>query len=189
MVTHHHPSSWLVKEEEEESSEPKTWASQARCAKIGRSQGFQGGNRKRIYWRAFKRLCTYIWSAPPPERIYIYINYICYIYYSILCTMYHVLCTISVFALCIISYIYIIMYSIYYLYIIYIYIYVLRVSSNDFTISDFPIYRQILLTHSGAMRCAWQMWLGCFAAWTKRFLPWKTTRIIWKDSTICLFLL
>jgi len=49
MVTHHHPSSWLVKEEEEESSEPKTWASQARCAKIGRSQGFQGGNRKRIY--------------------------------------------------------------------------------------------------------------------------------------------
>ena len=151
---------------------------------------FPGREQKKDLLKGFQEtLYIYIWSAPPPERIYIYINYICYIYYSILCTMYHVLCTISVFALCIISCIYIIMYSIYYLYIIYIYIYVLRVSSNDFTISDFPIYRQILLTHSGAMRCAWQMWLGCFAAWTKRFLPWKTTRIIWKDSTICLFLL
>lgn len=66
-------------------------------------------------------------------------------YYICICVVYYII------------YIYIIMYSIYYLYIIYIYIYVLRVSSNDFTISDFPIYRQILLTHSGAMRCAWQM--------------------------------
>lgn len=64
-------------------------------------------------------------------------------YYICICVVYYII------------YIYIIMYSIYYLYIIYIY--VLRVSSNDFTISDFPIYRQILLTHSGAMRCAWQM--------------------------------
>ena len=126
MVTHHHPSSWLVKEEEEESSEPKTWASQARCAKIGRSQGFQGGNRKRIYWRAFKRLCTYIYmvSAPTWAYIYIYISIIYVIYiivYYVLCTMYYVL---YLYLRCVLYhiYIYIIMYSIYYLYIIYIYI-------------------------------------------------------------------
>ena len=159
MVTHHHPSSWLVKEEEEESSEPKTWASQARVVEFGRSQGFQGGNRKMIYWRAFKRLCTYK-----------YINYI-YIVYYVPCTMYYI-------CICVVYYI---IYSIYYIFIhVYIYIvYVLRVFLPMTSLPDFPIYRQILLTHSGAMRCAWQMWLGCFAAWAKSvFGPEKTPRII-----------
>ena len=66
----------------------------------------------------------YIWSAPPPERIYIYISIIYVIYiivYYVLCTMYYVL---YLYLRCVLYHIYIIMYSIYYLYIIYIYIYI-----------------------------------------------------------------
>ena len=69
MVTHHHPSSWLVKEEEEESSEPKTWASQARSGCLEDPKVSREGTAM-VYWRAF-RDSVHIY-------IYTYINYICY---------------------------------------------------------------------------------------------------------------
>ena len=139
---------------------------------LGRSQGFQGGNSNGLL-KGFPRLCTYIY-------IHISIIYVI-MYYSILCTMYYVsvLCCVVYYIIDILSCIVYIIYTYIYIYMYYVFLPWLH----------FPIYRQILLTHSGAMRCAWQMWLGCFADGPSVFAL-KNARIIGRilQFVYCIFI-